>query len=81
MKAIAKELHFESKKLSDTVVRGDGVVITFSSKPCAKLVPYAQEKKTFDASVANELFGIWRDRDNMNKVDDYVRDFRKSRIS
>jgi prevent-host-death family protein len=81
MKATAKELRFESKKLLDAVARGDDVVITFRGKPCAKLVPYEQEKKTFDEPVANELFGIWRDRDDMNKVDDYVRNLRKSRIS
>jgi prevent-host-death family protein len=45
MKATAKDLRFHSRELLDTVNRGEKVVITYRSKPCAKLVPYEEENK------------------------------------
>jgi prevent-host-death family protein len=76
MKATAKDLRFHSSKLLDTVTRGEEVVITFRGKPCAKLVPFSEEK---EGGTENELFGIWKDNDRVQNVDDYVRDLRKGR--
>jgi len=45
MKATAQDLRFHSKKLLDTVKRGEEVVITFRGKPCAKLIPYREKKE------------------------------------
>ena len=77
MKATAKDLRFHSKDLLDSVNRGEEVVITFRGKPCAKLVPY-QEQKT--KTGESELFGIWKDNDVSQNVDEYVRNLRKGRI-
>ena len=76
MKATAKDLRFHSKELLDTVNRGEDVVITFRGKPCAKLVPYRENKKEI---IKNELFGIWKDNDMVQDVDEYVRGLRKGR--
>jgi len=76
MKATAKDLRFHSKELLDTVNRGEDVVITFRGKPCAKLVPYRENKKEIKK---NELFGIWKDNDMVQDVDEYVRGLRKGR--
>jgi prevent-host-death family protein len=81
MKATAKELRFHSKDLLDAVSRGDSVVITFRGKPCAKLVPYEDNNLAEHLQSEDGLFGIWRDRDDVESVDDYVRDLRKSRFS
>jgi prevent-host-death family protein len=81
MKATAKELRFHSKMLLDAVSRGDDVVITFRGKPCAKLVPYVDKAFSESSSGEDELFGIWHDRDDIDCVDGYVRDLRKSRFS
>ena len=77
MKATAKDLRFNSKGLLDTVNRGEEVVITFRGKPCAKLVPYAGKT---EKSTTNELFGIWKDNDTVQNVDEYVRGLRKGRF-
>jgi prevent-host-death family protein len=58
MKAKAKDLRFQSRKLLNTVNRGEEVVITYRGKPCAKLVPYQSEGKK---NKEDELFGIWKD--------------------
>ena len=76
MKATAKDLRFHSKELLDTVNRGEEVVITFRGKPRAKLVPYTEE---MEKDINNELFGIWRDNDAIQDVDEYVRALRRGR--
>jgi prevent-host-death family protein len=77
MKATAKDLRFHSKELLDTVNRGEDVVITFRGKPCAKLIRYREEKEEI---TKNELFGIWKDNDRVQDVDDYIRGLRKGRF-
>ncbi len=77
MKATAKDLRFHSKELIESVNRGEEVVITFRGKPCAKLVPYQEIKKQ---TGKNELFGIWKDKDTVQNVDEYVRNLRKGRF-
>lgn len=77
MKATAKDLRFNSKELIDTVSRGEEVVITFRGKPCAKLVPYQEITRQTEK---NKLFGIWKDYDMSQNVDEYVRNLRKGRF-
>jgi len=78
MKATAKDLRFHSKKLLDTVSRGEEVIITYRGKSCAKLVPYNEGK---DKKMSkNKLFGIWKDNEKARDVDEYVRGLRKSRL-
>jgi prevent-host-death family protein len=77
MKATAKDLRFNSKGLLDTVNRGEEVVITFRGKPCAKLIPYRGKNED---TLKNELFGIWKDNDKVQDVDEYVRGLRKGRF-
>jgi len=77
MKATAKDLRFHSKELLNTVNRGEEVVITFRGKPCAKLVPYGEAK---DQNRKSELFGIWKDNNIVQNVNEYVRDLRKGRF-
>jgi prevent-host-death family protein len=76
MKATAKDLRFHSKELLDTVSRGEDVVITFRGKPCARLISYREKKEKI---TKNELFGIWKDNDIVQDVDEYVRGLRKGR--
>ncbi|MEA3385108.1 MAG: type II toxin-antitoxin system prevent-host-death family antitoxin [Thermodesulfobacteriota bacterium] len=77
MKATAKDLRFHSKKLIDSVSRGEEVVITFRGKPCAKLVPYQEHK---NKPEENEVFGMWKDNDIADNVNEYVRNLRKGRF-
>ena len=77
MKATAKDLRFHSRELLDTVSRGEEVVITFRGKPCAKLIPYREKK---EENTKNELFGIWKDNDGVQEIDEYVRELRKGRF-
>lgn len=76
MKATAKDLRFHSKELLDTVNRGEEVVITFRGKPCARLIPFEAGKN----ASKNDFFGIWKDDERTNDVENYVRELRKGRF-
>ena len=78
MKATAKDLRFNSKELLDTVKRGEEVVITYRGKPCAKLVPYEQDD-IIESKLKDEFFGIWKDNNEVNDINEYVREIRKGR--
>ncbi len=78
MKATAKELRFNSKKLLDSVSRGEDVVITYRGKPCARLVPIEDNVKR-KSRYRSKLFGLWKDNTAVDNVEKYVRDLRKDR--
>ncbi len=78
MYSTAKELRFHTKELLESVSRGEEVIITFRGKPYAKLVPIKKSKKNLQET--NELFGIWKDRTDLEDVGSYVRKIRKERF-
>jgi len=78
MEATAKDLRFHSTELLNTVKRGEEVIITFRGKPCAKLVPIEDNEELIEE---NELFGIWENNEETEKVNNYVRNLRKGRFS
>lgn len=77
MKATAKDLRLNSGKLLDAVNRGEEVIITFRGKPCARLISC---QDTREEAAKNELFGIWKDNDKVQDVEQYIRDLRKGRF-
>jgi prevent-host-death family protein len=78
MRATAKDLRFHSTELLNTVKRGEEVVITYRGKACAKLVPIEEENEQILAP--NELFGIWKDNEQVKDVENYVRSIRRDRF-
>ena len=78
MYSTAKELRFHTKELLESVSRGEEVIITFRGKPYAKLVPLRDSKNKVEKS--SELFGIWKNRKDLEDVDSYVREIRKGRF-
>ncbi len=78
MEATAKDLRFHSKKLIDSVNRGEEVVITYRGKPCAKLVPYQENKES--TCQKHKLFGMWKDNKAIEDVNEYVKNLRRGRF-
>ena len=78
MYSTAKELRFHTKELLESVSRGEEVIITFRGKPCAKLVSIKESVKK--SNETNELFGIWKDRTDLENVNSYIRNIRKERF-
>ncbi len=78
MQATAKDLRFYSKELIENVLKGEEIVITYHGKPIAKLIPIEENKIV--GQDKNELFGIWKDNDQMKDVDEYISSIRKGRF-
>ena len=78
MEISAKQLRVQSGRIISQVNRGMDVIVTYRGKPSVKIVPINREAVNF-TDTEDELFGIWKDRKDMENVDQYVRDARKGR--
>ena len=76
MQVSAKELRGQTKRLLDAVERGEEVILSYRGKPRARIVPMEEERV---AEGEEPLFGLWRDRADMEDVAEYVRELRKGR--
>ncbi len=77
MVVTAKELRFNISMLFDVLSKKESVIITYRNKPKAKLIPY--DENCLNEKKEDKLFGIWKDRDSLKDVDNYVRELRKGR--
>ena len=77
MEISAKQLRVQPGKIISHVNKGLDVTITYRGKPSAKIVPINKKEITVE-NTEDELFGIWKDRKDLN-VEQYVRDMRKGR--
>jgi prevent-host-death family protein len=78
MEVSTKELRIQPGKIIDQVVNGQEITVTFRGKALAKIVPI---KKQVLSKGKEELsiFGLWKDHQNNENVEDYVRNLRKGR--
>jgi prevent-host-death family protein len=79
MEITTKQLRIQPGKIISQVNNGQEITITYRGKVCAKIVPIKRENFQQE-NIANELFGIWKDREDIDdNVDQYVRSLRKGR--
>ena len=76
MRATSKDLRFHTKEILDTAIRGEEVIITYHGKACAKIIPIVSPSRE---GKHNEFCGMWKDRTDMEDVQDYVRNLRRGR--
>lgn len=77
MEITAKDLRSQAKGVLESVERGEEVIITYRGRPRAKIVALEQES----SSVPDrELFGIWKDREDLPDVEAYVDRLREARF-
>jgi prevent-host-death family protein len=81
MEISAKELRGKPGQIISQAARGIEVVITMRGKKMAKLVPYKKSSKKghSENDFDDEIFGLWKDRNDFKSVDAYVRTVRKRR--
>jgi len=72
MQITTEQLRIQPEIIISEVNKGQEITITWQGKPSARIVPIV------DASD-NELFGIWKDREDIGDVEQYVRNMRKGR--
>jgi prevent-host-death family protein len=77
MEISAKELRGKPGQIIKDAARGMEVIITLRGKKVAKLISYKDE--TIQHTDRDEIFGLWKDRDDMPLVDEHIRSIRKGR--
>jgi len=78
MVVTAKQLRIEPGRIISQVDNGQEITITYRGKPCAKIVPISG-RNTGAEEQENQLFGIWKDRQDIKNVDLFVRNLRRGR--
>ena len=82
MTVTTKELRIQPGKIIDHVACGQEVIVTFRGKEMAKIVPLEKEHETDNLETDKKeesIFGMWKDREEFENVDESVRNLRKGR--
>ena len=79
MEITTKQLRAQPGKILSQVNKGLDVTITYRGKPSAKIIPIAVNETGIVYDTDDELFGIWKDKKEMEDVAQYVRGMRKGR--
>jgi prevent-host-death family protein len=79
MEISAKQLRIAPGKIIAQVNNGQDITITYRGKPTAKIVPFAGIRNKDVKNAKEDLFGLWKDRDDAKDVEKYVRTIRKGR--
>jgi prevent-host-death family protein len=78
MEITTKQLRIQPGRVISQVNNGQEIIITYRGKACAKIIPISV-KQSLNEETDNELFGMWKDRKDMENVEQYVRSMRKGR--
>ncbi|MGH2831109.1 MAG: type II toxin-antitoxin system Phd/YefM family antitoxin [Actinomycetota bacterium] len=74
----ARELRVRAAEVLRAVRDGEEVTLTYRGRPIATVIPIRQRRKT---TSAEDVFGMWRERDDLSEVLGWVRDGRRRRLS
>lgn len=77
MEITAKELRGKPGQIIEQAARGTEVIVTIRGKRMARLIPYKAKNKNQD--IDDDLFGMWKDREDLEDINGYVRSLRKGR--
>lgn len=78
MEVSTKELRIQPGRIIDQVVNGEEVTVTFRGKALARIVPITTRQNESD-SDDDGIFGMWKDMEITDSVEDHVRSIRKGR--
>ena len=81
MEISTKQLRMQPGRIISMVNNGQNVTITYRGKPSAKIIPIVNRKDLDmkDIGSEDELFGIWKNREDTKDVEQYIRNMRKGR--
>ena len=79
MQISTKELRIQPGRIISMVNNGQEITITYRGEPLAKIVSLKAGKNSIKNEGEDELFGIWKDREDTEDVEQYIRNARKRR--
>ena len=74
-----EQLKIQPEMIISEVNKGQEITITWQGKPSARIIPFVDVKNGSADVSSDELFGIWKDREDIEDIEQYVRNMRKSR--
>jgi antitoxin (DNA-binding transcriptional repressor) of toxin-antitoxin stability system len=77
MEITVELLNIQPERIISEINRGQEITITWQGKPSAKIIPIYRRENDVIESSNDELFGIWKNREDIENVDQYVRNMRK----
>lgn len=72
----ARELRLRIAEILRAVEDGDTVTVTRHGHPIAEIRPVQRHRK----SAEDDVFGMWKDREDMKDARAWVRELRRSRV-
>ncbi|TAH49527.1 MAG: type II toxin-antitoxin system prevent-host-death family antitoxin [Treponema sp.] len=78
MEVSTKELRIQPGKIIDQVVNGQEITVTYRGKALAKIIPLKNRIQSLENDETS-IFGLWKDHNQLDTVEEYVRDIRKGR--
>ncbi len=78
MDATFLDLRKKPKKILSAIERNESVTLTYRGHKKAMIIPYNDSKGRPSISDCS-AFGMWDDRDDLEDVEDFVRNLRKGR--
>lgn len=78
MKTTAKSLRTDTKRILEAVERGEEVVVSKRGSVCARIVPV--DNKSGKNMLESTLFGLWKERTDMQDVERFVDSLRSGRV-
>ena len=79
MKATVLDLRRNLRKILEAIERNESVTLSKRGREIAHIVPIREAKKPM-ALKNSPAFGLWKDRSDMDKPDEYVRRMRRGRF-
>jgi antitoxin (DNA-binding transcriptional repressor) of toxin-antitoxin stability system len=79
MEITTKQLRLEPGRIISQVSNGQEITVTYRGKARAKIIPITAKRIPVSQEPDNELFGIWKDREDVSDVEQFVRNIRKGR--
>jgi prevent-host-death family protein len=79
MEITTKQLRIQPGRVISQVNNGQEITVTYRGKACAKIIPFENKQNINLEETDDELFGMWKDREDMEDVEQYVRNMRKGR--
>ncbi|GAB1431663.1 hypothetical protein MASR2M29_02880 [Spirochaetota bacterium] len=76
MKVTTKELRIQPGKIIEQVSVGQEITVTYRGKPLAKIIPFNSSISSNEDSI---IFGMWKNRNESESVEDHVKRLRKGR--
>ena len=79
MEVSTKELRIQPGRIIDQVVNGEEVTVTFRGVALARIVPITRISDNSN-NDEEDIFGMWKDREQSIEVENLVRTLRKGRM-